>query len=149
MTNNHHESAGDLRFSRCLVPASAEAALLLAPVPAGFPNPTEDFAADPINLHELLIEDAAATFIARVSGDSMEGAGLFDGDLIVVNRARKPVTGSIIIATLGDSFVLKRLVRSGSRVVLRSENPGYADIIVTDEMSFEVWGVVVRSIRTF
>jgi DNA polymerase V len=155
MTNNNHESAARtadqaaLGLALCVARTTARIPLLLVPAPAGFPSPADDYAEAPIDFNELLIEDAAATFVARIRGDSMEGAGLFDGDLVVVNRARTPVSGSIVLAILDDEFVLKRLVRSGDRAILRAENPDYADIVVSPERRFEVWGVVVRSIRTF
>lgn len=151
MTNINPAPAGsgtpDLAL--CVAATAARIPFLLVPAPAGFPSPAEDFTEAPIDFNELLIEDAAATFVARIRGDSMEGAGLFDGDLIVLNRARKPVNGDIVLAVLDDEFVLKRLVRAGDRAILRAENPDYADIVVTAERRFEVWGVVVRSIRTF
>ncbi len=153
MLNNIPEShIGDLAsagFSPCVASRPAAIPLLLVPAPAGFPSPAEDFTAAPIDFNELLIEDAAATFVARIKGDSMEGAGLFDGDLVVVNRARRPVNGAICIAVLDGEFVLKRLVRSGGRLILRAENPHYADIEITEERRFEIWGVVTRSIRSF
>lgn len=122
---------------------------LLVPAPAGFPSPAADFEESPIDFNDLLIEDAAATFVARIKGDSMEGAGLFDGDLVVINRARRPVSGAIVLAILDDDFVLKRLVRSGDQAILRAENPAFADIVVGAEQRFEIWGVVTRSIRSF
>lgn len=123
--------------------------LLSVPAPAGFPSPAADYLEAPLDFNELLIEDQAATFVVRVRGDSMEGAGIFDGDYAVINRARSPVAGSVVLAILDEEFVLKRLVRAGDQIILRAENSAYADIVVTEERRFEVWGVVTRTIRTF
>ncbi len=154
MLNNTSESGQPGRLAPpglaiCVASTTIEIPLLLVPAPAGFPSPAEDFTEAPIDFNELLIRDAAATFVARIKGDSMEGAGLFDGDLVVVSRARRPRSGDIVLAVLDDEFVLKRLVRAGDRVILHAESPHYADIEVTSERSFSVWGVIVHSIRTF
>jgi DNA polymerase V len=113
----------------------------------GFPSPTEDYVDRPLDFNELMIEHPAATFAIRIEGDSMTGAGIFPGDIAVVDRAREPVNGSIILALLDGAFTVRRYrIRDGA-VWLQAENPAFADMQLTDGQSFEVWGVITRSIR--
>jgi DNA polymerase V len=113
----------------------------------GFPSPAEEYVDRPLDFNELLIEHPAATFAIRIEGDSMTGVGIFPGDIAVVDRAREPVNGSIVLALLDGAFTVKRYrVRDGA-VWLQAENPDYADMPLTDGQTFEVWGVITRSIR--
>ena len=89
----------------------------------------------------------AATFAIRIEGDSMTGAGIFPGDIAVVDRAREPVNGSIVLALLDGAFTVKRYRVKEGAVWLQAENPAFPDIAVRDGQSFEVWGVITRSIR--
>jgi len=115
----------------------------------GFPSPADDYLDRPLDFNELLIENAPATFVVRVAGDSMTGIGIFPGDLAVINRARRVVDKSIVLALVDGEFTLKQYRRRGGRVWLHAENPAFADIEILDGMAFEVWGVVTNSIRTF
>jgi DNA polymerase V len=119
----------------------------LASVPAGFPSPAEDYLDRPLDFNELLIEQPAATFAVRVTGDSMTGAGIYPGDIAVVNRAAGAVDRSIILAILDGEFTIKRLRRQGNRLWLEPENPAYSRIDITGDRDFEVFGVIKRSIR--
>ncbi|HPA62361.1 MAG TPA: translesion error-prone DNA polymerase V autoproteolytic subunit [Spirochaetota bacterium] len=111
-------------------------------VKAGFPSPADDYIEKSLDFNEYLIKRPAATFCVRVSGDSMINAGIHDSDLLIVDRSINPSHNSIIIAVIDGEMTLKRLVRSNGRVILQAENPDYPSIIITDEMNFEVWGVV-------
>ncbi|CAN5908818.1 translesion error-prone DNA polymerase V autoproteolytic subunit [soil metagenome] len=122
--------------------------LMSATAACGFPSPAEDYLDRPLDFNQLLIENAPATFAARVSGESMTGAGIFPGDIAVVNRARRVVDKAIVLALVDGEFTLKRYRRRGSRVWLQAENPTFKDIDILDGMAFEVWGVVTHSIRT-
>src|SRR6201995_4470563 len=113
----------------------------------GFPSPAEDYVDKPLDFNELLIEHPAATFAIRIAGDSMTGAGIFPGDIAVVDRAREPVKGSIVRALLEGAFTVKRYRVKDGAVWLQAENPAFPDIVVRDGQSFEVWGVITRSIR--
>ena len=114
---------------------------------AGFPSPAEDYVDRPLDFNELLIEHPAATFAIRIEGDSMTGAGIFPGDIAVVDRAKKAVNGSIVLALLDGSFTVKRYrIRRGA-VWLQAENAAYPDMPLSEASSFEVWGVITRSIR--
>ena len=77
----------------------------------------------------------------------MTGAGIFPGDIAVVDRAREPVNGSIVLALLDGAFTVKRYRTKDGAVWLQAENPAFADLQMTGEQSFEVWGVITRSIR--
>ena len=116
---------------------------------AGFPSPADDYLEQRLDFNDLIIEDEAATFVVRIRGDSMKGAGLFDGDYAVINRARTPTTGCIVLAILDGEFTIKRYFHRGRDILLQAESPDHADIVVTEDRSFEVWGVLRRSIRTF
>ena len=95
----------------------------------------------------FLVENPAATFAVRVAGESMTGAGILPKDIAIVNRARTPVNGSIVVAILGDAFTLKRLRLEEGKITLQAENPAFPDIEITEAMDFEIWGVVTHSIR--
>jgi DNA polymerase V len=121
--------------------------LVSSSVAAGFPSPADDHLDRPLDFNELLIENPAATFAVRISGESMLGAGIFPNDIAIVDRSRKPVSGCIVLALLDGEFTVKRYRVKGGRVVLQAENKEFPDIVVGEEAVFEVWGVVRKSIR--
>lgn len=128
--------------------ADASEQLLVAPVdvPAGFPSSSQDyFTPDSpdgrISLDAMLIKDATSTFIVRVSGHSMEGAGISDGDELIVNRALTPRDGNVIVAVLDGEMTVKRLRITATGVVLQAENRDYPDIVVPELSSLRCWGV--------
>ena len=92
-------------------------------VPAGFPSPAEDYLETPLDLTEYLIENKAATFMMRVDGDSMKDAGILDGDLLVVDRAAKPVNGSVVVVAVNGEYTVKRLRRGPDCVWLDPGQP--------------------------
>lgn len=110
-------------------------------VAAGYPSPAQDYFLGSINLSEHLIHDTTSTFIVRVSGHSMQGAGIADGDELIVNRARKPVDGSVVVAILDGEMTVKRLRLTPQGVVLQAESPDYPDLAVGELASLTVWGV--------
>ncbi|WP_051520163.1 LexA family protein [Sphingobium sp. Ant17] len=121
--------------------------LLLVSLPAGFPSPAQDDMEEPINLADWLVEHPAASYIMRVDGYSMTGAGITDGDLIIVSRAKKPVAGHIVVAMVHGDRTLKRLKRRDGRFWLVPEADGFPDIIVDEYV--EIWGVVVGLARKY
>ncbi|WP_290984221.1 translesion error-prone DNA polymerase V autoproteolytic subunit [Hyphomicrobium sp.] len=129
------------------VRTSASVAFALASVPAGFPSPAEEYLDRPLDFNELLIEQPAATFAVRVTGDSMIGAGIFPGDIAIVNRAASPIDRSIILAILDGEFTIKRFRKQAQLVWLEAENANYARIDIGEAQAFEVFGVIKRSIR--
>ena len=116
-------------------------------VAAGFPSPADDYLDRPLDFNELLVENPAATFAVRVAGESMTGAGLYPGDIAVVNRARNPVSGNVVLALIDGDFTIKRYRRRGVHIRLAAENPKFSDIVISEGVTFEVWGVVTHSIR--
>jgi len=116
---------------------------------AGFPAPGDDMVEKALDLNELLIEHPVSTFFVRVEGDSMEGAQIFSGDILVVDKAREARSGDIVVAAVFGELVVKRYVYKANGVQLASENPAYKPITITDSSEVYVWGVVVGSVRRF
>ena len=140
--------AGDINAFMDVEPRRAATVPLMATSAAcGFPSPADDYLDQPLDFNELLIENPAATFAVRIAGESMTGAGLYPGDIAVVDRSRTPVDGSIVLALLGGEFTIKRYRRKGARIWLQAENPGFSDINLDEESAFEVWGVIAKAIR--
>lgn len=128
--------------------------ILVAPVsvPAGFPSPSQDyFSPDSpdgrISLDSHLIHDVTSTYIVRVSGHSMEGAGISDGDELIVNRALVPRDGNVIVAVLDGELTVKRLRITATGVILQAANPDYPDIQVGELSSLQCWGVAQTSLH--
>jgi DNA polymerase V len=116
---------------------------------AGFPAPGDDMVEKSLNVHEYLVKHPVSTFFVRVEGDSMEGAGIFSGDILVVDRSVEAVSGKIVVAAVGGGLVVKRLAKLDGSMVLMSENATYAPITVTGDEECFIWGVVTGSVRTF
>lgn len=129
--------------------AASPLPLLHAPVavPAGFPSPAQDWYDGPIDLTAELVKDQAATFVVRVSGHSMEGAGISDGDELLVDRSLTPRDGDVVVAILDGELSVKRLASGPGGVVLRAENPAYPDIPVPEAADLLVWGVATFCIH--
>ena len=122
--------------------------LFLSAVKAGFPSPADDYIEKTLDFNEYLVRRPAATFCLRVSGNSMTGAGIHHGDILVVDRSVRPSNGQVVIAILDGELTVKRLDTSSSRPVLRPENSAYAPIEVPPGSSFEIWGTVLYSIHS-
>ena len=116
---------------------------------AGFPSPAEDLGAQRIDLTQVLITHPQATFMLRAQGHSMVEAGIFDGDILVVNRALVPRHRHIVVAVVDGDFTVKRLYQLGGRIKLQAANPTFPDIVPRDGQLLEVWGVVTASIKQF
>jgi len=121
--------------------------LLAKAVPAGFPSPADDYAEERIDLNEHLVTHKEATFFVRVQGDSMTGFGIHDGDLLVVDRSVSPTDRSIVIAVVDGEFTVKQLFRLPEGFLLRAGSDRHPDILVLDDQSLTVWGVVRWSIH--
>lgn len=117
-------------------------------IKAGFPSPADDYSDSSLDFNEYLIKNKAATFIVRVQGDSMIGAGINSGDLLVVDRSLKPSNNSVIVAIVSGEFTVKRLVKELGKYYLTPENPDYPVVEITEDMDFQVWGVVSYAIHT-
>jgi DNA polymerase V len=116
-------------------------------IPAGFPSPAADHAQERIDLNKQLIRNKEATYIFRVKGDSMTGAGIYEGDALLVDRSMDPKHNNIVIAQLNNEFTVKRLYRRGGVVKLVTENPIYPARLIKEEDDFVVWGVVTFNLH--
>lgn len=116
---------------------------------AGFPAPGDDLVEKPLDLNDLLISNKTATFFVRVSGDSMEGAGIFDNDILVVDRSVEADDGTVVVAAVFGELVVKRLSKTASGTKLVSENDAYEPISIHESDDVYVWGAVVGSVRIF
>ena len=123
--------------------------LFLSRVPAGLPAPAEDHVDGSLDLNEHLIEHREATYFIRVQGQSMTGAGIADGDLLVVDRALAPGDGDIVIAAVDGELTLKRLYKRNGAIRLLPENPCYHPIEFKDGQELTIWGVVTSVIHRF
>ena len=117
-------------------------------ISAGFPSPADDFKETRISLDRELVKNKEATFYARVSGDSMIGAGLDDGDLLVIDRSKNPENGKIAICLLDGEFTVKRIKKKGKKLYLIPENKKYKPIELKDENELIIWGVVTYVIKS-
>lgn len=123
--------------------------VLISPVSvaAGFPSPAQDYFDGRIDLNAHLIKDITSTYVVRVTGDSMQGAGISDGDELIVNRALEPKDGSVVVAVLDGELTVKRLRLTATGVVLQAENPKYPDIKVSALSELTIWGVATRCLH--
>ena len=118
-------------------------------VAAGFPSPAEDHAVKRLDLMEQLIKHPQATFLLRVRGESMKDAGIFDNDVVLVDRAINPRSGHVVVAVVDGEFVCKTLWQRAGRMKLKAANPTFADISPRNGQTVEIWGVVVAAIKQF
>ncbi|MFN3188581.1 MAG: LexA family protein [Candidatus Paceibacteria bacterium] len=116
---------------------------------AGFPSPGDDMVEEALNVQELLVKNEMSTFFVRVEGNSMEGAGIFSGDILVIDRSVEPVSGKIVVAVVDGGLVVKRLKKTSAGMVLASENSDYEPIVINEQEGCVIWGVVTGSIRQF
>jgi DNA polymerase V len=116
---------------------------------AGFPSPAEDLGAQRIDLTTVLIKHPQATYLLKASGHSMVEAGIFDSDILVVDRAIKPRHNHIVVAVVDGDFTVKRLHQKAGQIKLRAANPTFADITPKDGQEIVVWGVVTAAIKQF
>jgi DNA polymerase V len=130
-------------------PKSLQRPLFFSTVPAGFPSPADDYIEKQLDLNEYFVEHPAATFYVRITGDSMKEAGIFSGDILVVDRSLNAVDGKIVIAAVNNELTVKRLYCNSGKVELRPENPDYPILSFTDDMELVIWGVVVGVVRKF
>jgi DNA polymerase V len=116
--------------------------LFEATVTAGFPSPAADYEEDKLDLNKHLIKNPAATFFVRVTGDSMTGAGIHSGDLLVVDRSLEPRDKNVVIAAINGELTVKRIRIRNKKITLEPENENYASQEIAEDTEFQVWGVV-------
>jgi len=118
-------------------------------VSAGFPSPAADYEESRLDINEYLVRNPVATFFFPVQGDSMEGAEIHDGDILVVDKSVRARHGHIVIAFVDGQRLVKRLHHRGGRVALVAENPNYPALEVQDGMELLIWGVVIGKFKRF
>lgn len=118
----------------------------LGRVQAGFASPADEELADTITIGEYLIRDKNASFLLEVEGDSMQDAGILEGDLVIFERGTEPKVGDIVIALLEDGYTIKYLRKKQGKLYLEAANPKYPDIYPREG---QIIGVVVATFRTY
>ncbi len=116
--------------------------LVMSSVSAGFPSPADDYIDQQLDLHRHLVQNPAATFFLRAQGESMLGAGIHDGDLLIVDRSLEASHNRVVIAAVDGELTVKRLVRRKRQVLLMPENEEYNPIDITEREHVHIWGVV-------
>ncbi len=122
--------------------------LFLESVSAGFPSPADDYIEGKLDLNDYLVRNKLSTFFVRVTGDSMKDVGIYSGDLLIVDRSLTPKEASIVIAIINGELLVKRMHHENNKLYLLPENKNYQALEVTQEMNFDVWGVVTNVIHS-
>jgi repressor LexA len=120
---------------------------LVGDIAAGFPSPAEEELRDVISLDEYLIKQPDTSFLLKVSGDSMIGEGIKEGDLVIVERGREPQNGDIVIAEVDGNWTMKYFIRKGKTIILEAANPKYPPIRPKSEL--RLGGVITVVIRKY
>jgi DNA polymerase V len=131
------------------VGSAFEFTLLSHRISAGFPSPAADYAEEGLDLNSYLVQNRPATFMFTVKGDSMMGAGICDGDKVVVDKALKPKHKDIVVAVVNDEYTIKRLYQLRGKTELQPENTNYQPITFDEGSELQIWGVVVGVVRKY
>ena len=116
---------------------------LFESIHAGFPSPAEDIPGTALDINRLVVKNPASTFFARVSGDSMDGDGIRDGDILVIDKSEEPHDGAIAVCFINGEFTVKRLsIHDDGSVTLLPSNPKYRAITIREGDDLTVWGIV-------
>lgn len=118
-------------------------------VPAGFPSPADDYVEGQLSLDEHLIHHKESTFFVRAKGNSMIEAGIFDGNILIVDKSLKPALGDIVVAIVEGDFTVKYLGKRGDAIVLKPANARYKEIEFKDGQELQIWGVVTSTVKKF
>lgn len=116
-------------------------------VPAGFPSPAADYTEKGLDLNAFLISHKEASYFFQVTGNSMSGAGIMDGDIVLVDRAVEAVHGHIVLAVIDGEYTLKRLHHLNDCIELHPDNPAFSPLRLVEGQELEVWGVVTAVVR--
>ncbi|HSD13157.1 MAG TPA: translesion error-prone DNA polymerase V autoproteolytic subunit [Flavobacterium sp.] len=138
----------NLTFFRPDFEKSVELPLIEGGIKAGFPSPAADFDGSKISLDALLIKNKEATFYARASGNSMTGAGIDDGDILVIDRSLEPSNNKIAVCCIDGEFTVKRIKIETDCVYLVPENDTYKPIKVTEDNQLLIWGIVTFVVKS-
>lgn len=118
-------------------------------ISAGFPSPADDFIELTIDLNHLLVRNKDTTFFAKVKGHSMKNIGIYDGDLLIIDKSLEPQNNKIAVCQIDGEFTVKRIKIEKDIVWLIAENDDYAPIKVTPENDFMIWGIVTSTTKFF
>ena len=135
-------------FSPTPAPGRVPLPLFASRVVAGFPSPADDYVEARLDLNELLVQRQEATYFLRVKGDSMLGAGIHPGDLIVVDRSINAEDGHVVVADIDGELTIKRLRWVNSVPELHPENPNYPVIRFKEGQELRIWGVVTSAVHS-
>ena len=116
-------------------------------ISAGFPSPAEDYIELGIDLNQYLIRNPISTFFLRVSGNSMNNAGIYNNDLLIIDRSINPYPGNIVVAILDGEFTLKRLIKEENNYYLKADKENYPAINLYEYVDIQIWGVAIYSIH--
>ena len=122
--------------------------LVKGTISAGFPSPAEDYIELGIDLNKYLIKNPISTFFLRVSGNSMNNAGIYNNDLLIIDRSINPLPGHIVVAILDGEFTLKRLIKEKDNYYLKADKENYPAISLYEYVDIQIWGVAIYSIHT-
>jgi len=147
LSNLHHSNHLDIYSA--LTEVSIELPLIDGGISAGFPSPAQDFIDLAIDLNRELIKNPSSTFYGRVKGNSMQDAGISDGDLLVIDKSLEPKDGKIAICFIDGEFTVKRIKIEDNICWLMPANSAYKPIKVSEENHFLVWGIVIHVIKSF
>ena len=124
-----------------------ETSFISSEIKAGFPSPAADFEESKVSLDHLLIKNKEATFYAKASGNSMIGAGIDDGDILVIDRSLEPRNNAIAVCLIDGEFTVKRIKKDNDEVYLMPENSQYQPIKIEEENELIIWGIVTYAIK--
>lgn len=118
-------------------------------ISAGFPSPAADYEDKRLDINEYLVRNPVSTFFFSVEGDSIQGAEIFAGDMLVVDKSIRPRHGQIVVAFVDGLRLVKRLYRRNGRVALLAENPLYPPLEIREDQELLIWGVVIGKFKRF
>jgi len=140
-------NTGTLDFYSLATTVDIKVPLYASAVSAGFPSPADDYLELSLDLNQYLIKHPAATFYVRVKGDSMINAGIHDGDLLIVDKSVEPENNDVVVCVINGEFTVKRLKKVNEEIYLIPENSHYQAVKISENMDFQVWGVVTYTIH--
>ncbi|MGB9761758.1 MAG: LexA family protein [Caldimicrobium sp.] len=123
--------------------------LFLGYISAGFPSQTEETLLESISMEEWLIPNPSSTFLIKVFGESMVGAGILPGDYVLVDRSLFPKNNDIVVVRIEDEWTMKYFFKEKGKIILKSANPSYPDLIFTPDRDIEIFGVIIAVIRKY
>lgn len=136
----------NFKFYRLQWKSDNKLPLFSSSVSCGFANVAEDYIEERIDLKEYLITNPLSTFLVRARGNSMEGSRIFDGSLLIVDRSISPGPRSVCLCILNTEFTVKKIRKESGKIFLVPTNRRYPEIPVTEDMDFQIWGVITKVI---